>query len=75
MWFYFPDTLGKPLEEVAAIFGDHDEVAGYMADIEVTDEEVERAGAGAFDSDDKPRKSSWGGHDVQVEKVSADKTS
>ena len=23
MWMYFPDTLGKPLEEVAALFGDH----------------------------------------------------
>ncbi|KAF2018528.1 general substrate transporter [Aaosphaeria arxii CBS 175.79] len=25
MWLFFPDTLGLPLEEVAAIFGDHDE--------------------------------------------------
>lgn len=22
MWFMFPDTLGKPLEETAALFGD-----------------------------------------------------
>lgn len=35
MWFYFPDTNGLPLEEVAAIFGDEDEVAIYQRDIEV----------------------------------------
>jgi hypothetical protein len=22
MWLFFPDTLGKPLEETAALFGD-----------------------------------------------------
>ena len=44
MWFFFPDTLGLPLEEVAAIFGDHDEVAGYMRDIQITDNEVEKVG-------------------------------
>ena len=44
MWFLFPDTLGLPLEEVAAIFGDHDEVAGYMRDIQITDNEVEKVG-------------------------------
>jgi hypothetical protein len=26
IWFLFPDTLGMPLEEVAAIFGDQDEI-------------------------------------------------
>lgn len=35
MWFYFPDTNGLPLEEVAAIFGDSDEVAIYQRDIEI----------------------------------------
>jgi hypothetical protein len=35
MWFYFPDTNGLPLEEVAAIFGDADEVAIYQRDLEV----------------------------------------
>ena len=25
MWFTFPDTKGRPLEEVAAIFGDEGE--------------------------------------------------
>lgn len=34
MWFVFPDTNGVPLEEVAAIFGDEDEVAIHQADIE-----------------------------------------
>ena len=33
MWFYFPDTLGLPLEEVAAIFGDQDEVAGVSSEM------------------------------------------
>lgn len=63
MWFLFPDTLGKPLEEVAAIFGDHgmccdyagipshvltmfaaDEVAGYMKDIEITEDDIDAVG-------------------------------
>ena len=35
MWLFFPDTLGLPLEEVAAIFGDADEVAIYQRDIEI----------------------------------------
>lgn len=29
MYFTFPDTLNKPLEEVAAMFGDDDLVAHY----------------------------------------------
>ncbi|KAK5173252.1 uncharacterized protein LTR77_001933 [Saxophila tyrrhenica] len=44
MFLYFPDTLGKPLEEIAALFGDHDEVAGYMRDIEISSEEIENVG-------------------------------
>jgi hypothetical protein len=35
MGVWFPDTRGLPLEEVAAIFGDTDEVAIYQRDIEV----------------------------------------
>ncbi|KAJ9615767.1 hypothetical protein H2200_001844 [Cladophialophora chaetospira] len=35
MWIWFPDTNGLPLEEVAALFGDADEVAIYQRDIEV----------------------------------------
>ncbi|KAK3716662.1 hypothetical protein LTR37_006292 [Vermiconidia calcicola] len=34
MWTMFPDTLGKPLEETARLFGDADEVASYMQEIE-----------------------------------------
>lgn len=35
MWFLFPDTNGLPLEEIAAIFGDEDEVAIYQREIEI----------------------------------------
>ncbi|OAP56584.1 hypothetical protein AYL99_08696 [Fonsecaea erecta] len=34
IWILFPDTNGLPLEEVAAIFGDADEVAVYQRDIQ-----------------------------------------
>jgi hypothetical protein len=34
MWFFFPDTKGIPLEEVAAIFGDADEVAVYERELD-----------------------------------------
>lgn len=37
MWFTFPNTKGLPLEEVAAIFGDADEVAVYQRDIHLSD--------------------------------------
>lgn len=32
VWFYFPDTLNKPLEEVAALFGDADLIVFYNTD-------------------------------------------
>lgn len=32
--FYWPDTKGFPLEEVAAVFGDAEEVAIYQRDLE-----------------------------------------
>ncbi len=35
MWCFFPDTKGLPLEEIAAIFGDADEVAIYQREIEI----------------------------------------
>lgn len=35
MFFWFPDTRGLPLEEVAAIFGDADEVATYQRELQV----------------------------------------
>ena len=34
MWLFFPDTNGVPLEEVAAIFGDADEVAVYERELD-----------------------------------------
>jgi hypothetical protein len=34
-WIWFPNTLGIPLEEVAALFGDADEVAIYQREIEI----------------------------------------
>lgn len=47
MYFFFPDTLGKPLEEVAAIFGDDDLIAIYQRDVildkELDDDMVEKA--------------------------------
>lgn len=38
MWFFFPDTNGLPLEEVAALFGDADEVAIYQRELQVDSE-------------------------------------
>ena len=37
VWVFFvlPETNGVPLEELAAIFGDDDEIAVYMKDIHV----------------------------------------
>lgn len=37
IWGYFaiPETKGVPLEELAAIFGDDDEIVVYMKDIHV----------------------------------------
>ncbi|KAK5313725.1 hypothetical protein LTR93_010722 [Exophiala xenobiotica] len=35
MWMYLPETKGLPLEEVAAFFGDQDEVMLYLKHIKV----------------------------------------
>jgi len=49
MWLYFPNTKGVPLEEIAALFGDADEVAVYERELtlgldaklsEITEKEV-----------------------------------
>jgi hypothetical protein len=41
VYFVYPDTLHKPLEEVAQIFGDHDLVAIYQEDIQRHGAEVQ----------------------------------
>jgi sugar porter (SP) family MFS transporter len=41
VYFIYPDTLNKPLEEVAMLFGDHDLVAIYQQDIIVDHERHE----------------------------------
>lgn len=51
MWFFFPDTLGKPLEETAALFGDADQVQSYMRDIQITDEELDQVGGFGTEKD------------------------
>jgi len=35
IWLFFPNTKGLPLEEIAAIFGDEDEIAVYQREIDV----------------------------------------
>lgn len=35
VWVWYPDTRHLPLEELAALFGDEDDVAVYQADIVV----------------------------------------
>ena len=35
--FWFPNTLHKPLEEIAAMFGDHDLVMLYQKDLAAQD--------------------------------------
>lgn len=45
MWIAFPDTKNKPLEEIAAIFGDANEVAVFTADLNFEDNTIcERVG-------------------------------
>lgn len=43
MWMYFPDTNGVPLEEIAAIFGDADEVAVYERELEFGADELSKS--------------------------------
>jgi hypothetical protein len=62
MWVWFPDTLGRPLEEVAEIFGDKDEVAVYMRDLEVDWERKRVAGVAG-------EQMEGDGHGVVVEKT------
>lgn len=46
IWFYFPDTLGLPLEEVARLFGDHDEVLNPEAVAEEYSGKIEEKSKG-----------------------------
>lgn len=55
IFFFFPDTCGVPLEEIAAIFGDLDELyhsteriqSGYTEEKEIAMVEHHEAGAQA----------------------------
>ncbi|KAI5366805.1 hypothetical protein CUC08_Gglean010066 [Alternaria sp. MG1] len=40
IWFFFPNTNGLPLEEVAAIFGDEADVAVYQKEINMKDGKI-----------------------------------
>lgn len=59
IWIIFPDTLGIPLEEVAAIFGDMDEI--YQAEGEA--EKVVGIASG-----DSPAKSVGDSDEGDIEK-------
>lgn len=37
MFCFFPDTKGLPLEEIAALFGDEDDIAVYQREIDFKD--------------------------------------
>lgn len=38
IWIFFPDTKGLALEEVAALFGDQDEMVSHTLDAEIEKE-------------------------------------
>ncbi|OAL32912.1 hypothetical protein AYO20_07703 [Fonsecaea nubica] len=38
MWFCIPETRGRPLEEMAELFGDKDEVMVYLRDLHIDEE-------------------------------------
>ncbi|KIX03849.1 uncharacterized protein Z518_07402 [Rhinocladiella mackenziei CBS 650.93] len=50
MWIYIPETKGLPLEEVAAVFGDKDEVMLYLRDIQV-DQDSDKLQVHRFEND------------------------
>ncbi len=51
IWLCFPDTRGKPLEEVAALFGDEDLVAVFQRDIDYSVTFVQATGEKARSQD------------------------
>lgn len=61
IWVLFPDTLGIPLEEVAAIFGDESEI--YRAESE-TEKALGITGA----EEGSPEKIAQGSEEGDVEK-------
>lgn len=63
IWFYFPNTNGLPLEEVAAIFGDEADVAVYQREINIQGKEISD-----LHTDAK------GGQGVHLEKFEGDNT-
>lgn len=51
MWLYWPETRGVPLEEIAAIFGDAEEVAIYKRDIDINAIMMEKPSAVAVENE------------------------
>lgn len=51
IYFTFPNTLGKPLEEIARVFGDEDLVAVYQQDIHVDHDRHEVIEKGQLESE------------------------
>jgi MFS family permease len=52
LFFFYPDTKGIPLEEIAAIFGDANEVAVYQKELEENSEVVN---VGILSKDKSPK--------------------
>ena len=65
IWILFPDTLGIPLEEVAAIFGDESEI--YQAEREA-EKAVVGGTPGELNSPNAGSKSIDGSDEGDVEK-------
>lgn len=40
VWFFIPETKGVPLEEMAAILGDPEDVVVYLREVHVADNEL-----------------------------------
>ena len=62
MYFTFPDTLNKPLEEVAAMFGDDDLVAVYQRDLVVGSDQDVTAMTEEKPAELKKTPTTWSGY-------------
>jgi hypothetical protein len=62
MYFTFPDTLNKPLEEVAAMFGDDDLVAVYQRDLVVGSDQDVTATTEEKPAELKKTPTTWSGY-------------